>query len=393
MADTKAADDMSSISSSGRVWGPFWTTSLRGAFFAVDVSLDFSAYFTTDGGSNWTKNNSEAGTHGRSAVWFDRQEVGNSGTLAHCVFLNDPGAGSSETFRYANYDISNDTWSAPVTITGSLTLSGAYSCFITGTKAGGLIAGFANPAATQSGAAKSTDGASWSAITSPWESNAGDWAQGVWCDTDDDNDGAILFWDISADAISIKVYDDSGDSWTETAVASSMVEHASLSSWSAATRLSDGKVIAYAWNAVDSATADLKGWELNINSVASPVVTGLTDVVTDLAESGGCAVYIDPNSNVIYCAYLKGGTWAATVDAKYKSSADGGTTWSVEHVYSDGAAANSQAISAGAASALGGQFLPVFCEQTNLDMWVNLVNGAGLAAVTVAGSLMLMGVG
>lgn len=390
MADTTVSSDVAA-SSNRAVWGPFWTSTLIGAIFAADGNFDVVAWKTTDGGANWTKSAAAvAGSVTLLACWFDQQEVGSSGGLVHTVWLDDPGAGSSETFKYANYTIATNAWSTPVNVaTGLTTNTTISSCFIVGTKASGLVCGYAN--GVNSGALKSTDGASWSATTDPFEANTGDYALGAWVDTDDDNDAGILFWDLSADEISVKMYDDSGDTWTETSISGSMVENTTYrqSSWAAQTRASDGHVILVAWNGIDLVTADLKCWDLTLDSIASPTITAKTEINTNLAESGGAGIYIDPSTGHLYAVYAKGGTWASTTTIQYKKSTDGATTWGSETAYSEAAAANNQIISGG----YGVNFQPCWLEIANSDIFVNLVNGVAGGGAAGSGSLLLLGVG
>lgn len=391
MADTTVTSASTSLAGAP-IWGPFWTSPLIGAIVSTDDGFDVTAYKTTDGGANWTKSaDAIAGSVVHVAAWFDQQEPGNSGSLIHCVWLDDPGGGSSETFKYANYDIPTNTWSTPVNVATGLTNVTAGSCFIVGTKAGGLVCGFAN--ATASGAFSSPDGVTWTGIANPFESNVADYVLGVWCDTDDDADAAILFWDVSADEVSVKIFDSSGAAWTETSVSGSMVDNSTYrySGWGVQTRLSDGKSILAAWNGIDLTTADLRCWELDLNSVVSPTITGLTEINTNLAESGGAGVFIDPVMDDIYVVYVKGGTWSTSTTVVYKKSTDGGATWGTETVYSEAAASDNVQISAGHCSATGGGFFqPCWRNETLDDMFVNLVNDvaiAGAVSVSVSGAI------
>ncbi len=394
MADVLVASAVATVLR--QQWGPFWVSSTTGAIIGCDAFLDVIAWKTTDSGATWTPSSvAVAGTVGHVSCWFDGQEPGNSGGLIHTVWPDDPGGGSTETFKYAQYDIAANTWSTPVNVaTGLTTNTSLTTSFIVGTKDGGLRCGLANT--INSGAWESTTGATWSAIANPFESHAGDHVMGAWVDTDDDADCGILFWDISADEISVKIHDYSGAAWTETSIAASMVDNTTyrFSSWAAQTKLSNGHVMLAAWNGIDLATADLKTWDLLLDSVGSPTITAKAEVVTDLAESGATGIYIDPVTDYVFCAYLKGGTWNSTNDVFYKRSIDGMATWGTETAYSEGAADNNEMLHGGHATSAGGHFMPSWYDRDDSDIFVNLLNavGAGVGAAR-SSSLTLLGVG
>ncbi|KKL55633.1 hypothetical protein LCGC14_2253440, partial [marine sediment metagenome] len=112
--------------------------------------------------------------------------------------------------------------------------------------------------------------------------------QDIWC----------IYWDRSADEISLKIYDDSGNSWSETSIATGMADDSagSYAQMSAAPRHSDNHAILAAWSAPNVATADLRVWD--IGGVSD--ITAMTNVVTDLDESGAVAVFVDQRDNSIY---------------------------------------------------------------------------------------------
>ncbi|KKK84062.1 hypothetical protein LCGC14_2787140, partial [marine sediment metagenome] len=144
---------------------------------------------------------------------------------------------------------------------------------------------------------------------------------------------------------------------------------------SASPRHSDNHVILAVWSELDAATADLKVWDIG----GSGDITAMADVVTDLDESAQVAVFINQQNNDIYVAYIKGGTWEATADIKYKKSTDGGTTWGSEQTYSEGTADDLRALWAGVSvGADGGRFQPVFFNDDLNDLFVNLTNDVNI---------------
>lgn len=359
--------------------GPFWVNQNVGAIImppGAEGPPPPSAWRTDDAGATWSEDaNPDSGETGVFGCWFDRQGVGDAGNLVHVAWLDDV-AGE---FLYCPYNVATGAWGTVRTIASGLSLSTSavnHRLFITKARSGRLYAGYVRNA-TGSGAWESTDaGATWNSIANPWESNAQDHAIGVYCNTGDDNDCAIAFWDNSASEISIKVYDESGDSWGETSVGTSMAYVEQAVNMAVATRHSDGATILAAWNAINSAAADLKVWQIDID--LTPSVTALADVLTNSDDSWGVGLFIDGDSEDIYCAYLRG-TADYTVDAGvvyYKLSDDDGATWETEATYQEGTEDDHRMVSGGAMGAAesGGRWQPMFINADTTVAYVNLVN-------------------
>lgn len=355
--------------------GPYWISPLIAA-----TVVQTTPYRTLDGGATWTPEaplTGMAGTQGLgpAGCWFDRQTPGNNGTRLHFLYVLDPGGTGTEDVRYVNYNIATGVWSTPLELaTDHNQLSTTSVAFTVVTRSGNIIVGYCDPNSAQSAAWKSTTaGVTFTAIANPFESNEGDIVLGACPNTGDGNDAAILFWDISADAISVKMYDDSANTWTETAIASSMIDTAGGAErdwkehWSTNTRLSDGHTLLAAWNQIDNAAADIQAWDLTLDSIATPTVTAKTNVVSNLAESGGIGLFIDQVNEHVYATYCKGGTWLATTDVVYRKSTDGMATWSAETVYSTSAADDSRTVFAGAmgSATYGGTFAPMWLRGTD----------------------------
>ena len=64
--------------------------------------------------------------------------------------------------------------------------------------------------------------------------------------TGDDADAAAIFWDRSADIISVKMYDDSANTWTKNPMLTSVVDDTTDISMDASTRHSDGFILGVA---------------------------------------------------------------------------------------------------------------------------------------------------
>jgi hypothetical protein len=178
-----------------------------------------------------------------------------------------------------------------------------------------------------------------------------------------------MYWDVSANEVSVKVYDDSADSWAETSVASSMSSNIVgqwCNQWSAVQRQSDNHVFFVANNIVNDATSDLKVWELN--GVGS--ITARADVETNNADAVTPDLLIDENTGRLYCFY---DDKASSDTIRYRYSDDSGATWSAAQQYSDSAAVDAvspfttQSIRAGQTGSIGA----IWVDDTNHDLLFN----------------------
>ncbi|KKN05985.1 hypothetical protein LCGC14_1081840 [marine sediment metagenome] len=353
--------------------GPIWVDGLTAYVFYTETSADPVYRKTTDGGATWSDVVSlHTGTVFKMSVWYDRWTPGDAGKAIHMAWIET----TDDTIVYRRLNLDDDSLSDKITVFAGVSFSGGAWPFavvdIVKARGGNLYVGFWGDASGEIGFYRSTDnGATWASRAQLAD---GDEADGILLmpgNETDDNDIWCIYWDRSADELSLKVYDDSADSWSETSIATGMVDSPNFYQMSASPRHSDSHVILAAWSDVDDAAADLKVWDIGS---ASDIVAK-TDVVSNLDVSGAVAVFIAQQDNSIYVVYLKGGVWQVTVDAFYKKSVDGGATWGAETAYSEGAADNLRAICAGiSVGADGGRFQPLFLNTDLTTLYVNLTN-------------------
>lgn len=98
-----------------------------------------------------------------------------------------------------------------------------------------------------------------------------------------------------------------------------------------AIRHSDGHLFLAVWNAFNSATADLRFFEINGESS----ITERTEILTNSDDSAECDILIDQNRNRIFVAYIKGTDFGTTVDIRSKFTTDAGVSWSAESILSE----------------------------------------------------------
>jgi hypothetical protein len=385
MADTSVSGDASIECGKSGIFGPYWVDTLQGVVVWIDGTTDISYSYTDDGGATWSKTEIQAGTAQEVACWFDKETPGDTGTLLHITWLDS----ASNVCRYVAIDVDGGT-QGTIRLIASVTVSPSTSAGIVGitkTVSGNLIVAYS--ASGGDDVRRSTDlfVSSNDSRTSLFE-GAADYVLLYPANTGDDDDACALFWDISADAISIKMYDETANTWTETAIASSMVEDL-RNGWGGVIRHSDNHLLVAAHTGVDVATDDIKTWDITVDSIASPTVTPKTDMVTNVAESGGIAMMINQQNDDVYIAYLKGGTWRSTLDVVYHKSDDGMATWGSEQAYSEDTADDLRVVHCGrTVGDDGGRVQFFFFNDDTTEVYVNLTNDIEIAAVSVGGRIM-----
>lgn len=267
-----------------------------------------------------------------SAVWFDKWTPGDTGTRIHIAYMDI----STDDLFYRYYDTATGTLGAAVTVFTGATFNIGATSEISIVKAvgGNIYIAYDGDGGTEKGFYRSTDNGGTFGARTDWTEGADYWVMlpGNYADT---NDIDIIFWDRTADEISLKTYDDSADSTSETSISTGMTDQTATTSnpqFSAIVRHSDGHIILVAWNSRDVATADMKCWDIN----GSGSITGMTDVITNADDCHTCALVIDQTTDDLYVAYLGKSdgseTYGTSLSVCRKSSTDGGSTWSAETV-------------------------------------------------------------
>ena len=333
-----------------------WTTTLIGYLFFVDGDSDFKYYSTTDGGATWSGPTTIfAGVVGAYDAWYDRDTPGDTGTKIHTVYVN---AGTPD-IKYRALDTNGDSLGTEVAVAAPAGAAG-YDNFnwVTITKAlsGHLFVGYVVEDSTDGingGLERSTDGGATFDARTALNELAIDYFHLLPANTGDNDDICAIYVDVSADAISLKMHNDTLNTWTETAI-DAMIDIAlstTRDQFAAAVRHSDNHVILAFWNDRDTATADLKCYDLTVDSIALPTVTALTNVATDKDDMQSVVVSIDQNTDDIYVGYIGKNdgseTLGTSVGIYSQVSGDGGSTW-------DAAVARNETVTNNNATALYG---------------------------------------
>lgn len=298
--------------------------------FFIDNANDPSYIKSTDNGVTWSEPIAlKSCTGTQIAVWYDRWSGINAG-LIHIAYTD---SATDDTF-YRTIDTENaDTLGTEYTIFAGVSTAVGGSLSITRARGGNLMCMTCIDAGAEYDTRKSTDvGVNW---TSPAEAMEGA-TEDQWIllpDFNADNQDVLcVFWDASADEVSIKRYDDSANSWAETSLATGMVDTAAATSYphfAACTDLVNSKNYVIAWSAVDTASASLRCWEITSSSVTekTTVVSSSTD------DQALAALSIDQGGNLwaFYCGSTDGAETVNTIlNIYYKKSTNGGTTWGEE---------------------------------------------------------------
>ena len=364
--------------------GVFWTSPTVGYVIYVESLFALEYRKTENGGATWGGAvNIKAGRTNSYDCWADWQTAGDAGTKIHIAYIN----ATSDDIRYVYLDTGDDSVGGDNQIeacrgNGNVAASASrvnHHISITKTRGGNLAVAFryADDLNTPFYSFyTSPDAAAWTSEASPWEDGS-DYILLFPGNEADNQDVWATFWDASAGEISLKTYDDSGDSWSEQSISGSMGYNSLYLQMDGAIRLSDGHLIFAAWSEFDNGASDLMVWDID----GAGSIVAKTNVITNTAEYFQCSIFINQVNDDIYIAYLGGTVAEATVDALYKKSVDGGANWGGEVILSDDAMDDHRWISAGAMKAAwGGKFQPFWFDDDDNDLWTNSDNGVSIVA-------------
>jgi hypothetical protein len=307
--------------------------------FYIGSDLDVRYRKSSDGGLTWGEGvlAATAGSTTQLAVWYDRW-TDTSGTLGDRIHFVFSDSGNDDTF-YRTLNTADDTLSTQTTIfAGASTAAGGHIS-VTRAVGGNVYCKTVIDAGAEGGfyrlpTANVPNGA-WDAARTVDETIATLDQMILLPDYDaaDTQDIMAIFWDASANEVSRKLYDDSGNSWSETSIATSMTELSTataFASFAVASDPTNTRHILVAWSATDAAGADLRCW-----TVDASTITEVTNVVLNSTDDQGlCAIAIDTATgywHVYYLGISSGGeTFPTAVNVYTKVSQDSGTTWGAE---------------------------------------------------------------
>lgn len=305
-------------------------TGVNYKIFINNSTIDPSYSKSLDGGMTWGVVTSlKSCTCSQIAVWYDRWS-GIDGDLIHIVYTDSV----TDDVFYRNINTaSSDSLSTEYTVFAGTDTANGGAISIARMRGGNLVVVGCIDAGSEVFSLKSTDvGVNWSNIAAGYEANADlcivmpGWGA-------DNQDAMMFYYDRSATEISVKYYDDSADSWSETSIATtiSLPDHASatLGHMNAAVDLTNSQNLLVFWTAIDTANADLRCFKVTQSAqteTTSNVVLNSTD------DQGFCTISIEgSNWYVVYAGLSNGSeTYNTALKSYYKLSTDGGASWSSE---------------------------------------------------------------
>ena len=370
--------------------GVFWTSPTVGYVIYLNATYDLVYRKTVNGGAGWGAAQVVVAAAACDALsydcWADWQTAGDAGTKIHIAYIS----ADLNQIRYVYLDTSTDTVAGDDLIetcqgTGTFTANPFYgytTVSISKTRGGNLVVALEyqdNAPTYFNSFYTSPDADTWTSKASPYEvlsdqcllfpGNEAD-NQDVWG----------IYRDRSTDEISLKTFDDSGNSWSEQAISGGMVGTTQTMQMDGAIRLSDGHLILAAWSGYNVGTADLMTWDIN----GAGSITAKTNIITDTAEYVLVSVFVNQVNDDIYVAYVGGTAFGTLVKVFYQLSQDGGANWDGQAAMQADAEDDEWWISAGAAKKeWGGKFQPVWFNEDLRDLFTNTDNGISIAAAGI----------
>ena len=215
-ANALATSDVRAVLTRGLVWV---SPSTGYCVYLNSATSDLRYMKTTDSGATWTAADVEvtADSVRKVDVWFDKWAPGDSGVLKHMAWLEITG---TDAIHYRNLNTSTDALSTDKVIqsTSISTSSSRLSSLITLTKAKGnnlYIAAWENNAGGHSFWRSTDGGVNWTEKATHADGDAIDYVQLFPGNETDTNDIYMVYLDLSATELSLKTYDDTGNSWSE----------------------------------------------------------------------------------------------------------------------------------------------------------------------------------
>jgi len=302
----------------------------------VDTASDVAFRKSDDNGITWSNPVSVfAGSVTALSIWYDRWSNISAG-LIHCAYQES----ATDDTLYRTIDTeSSDALSTQTSIFAGLSTATGGHLSITRSRGGNVYCKTVIDAGAEGGFYRlpnaNVPSGAWDAARTVDETIA---------TTDqmillpgfaaDNQDLIAIFWDASANEISRKLYDDSANSWSESSIATSMVEGIATTAWphfDAAVDLTNSRIVLVAWSAVDTSGADLRCWTITESSISE-----VTNVVLNSTDDQGMvAISINEDNpdhwNVFYCGATGGGeTFQSAVNIYCKGTKDAGSTWGPE---------------------------------------------------------------
>lgn len=317
-----------------------------GYFFYVDSAGTFVYSKTTDGGATWgaAVTINSATTIVAYDVWYDQWTPSDTGALIHTWYFDV----TNDIVRWKSLNTASDTQGTErVVFTGASAVAGR-GAFVSGakTRSGYLYCAYDIDAGAEKGLHRSTDsGTTWSASLSATfvEATLDTCKMYPASGTGDNNDCWAIYYDASATALTLKLWDSSAATATESATIQTHTDGATdltgQFGFDASVRHSDGHLIMATLTQRDVAASAHQVYDITDTST----ITTKTAIQASTDDHYYPQVFIDQNTDAIYVSYngKRDGSEVMDTTTKvyYTKSTDGGSTWSAgDTAYMEGAA-------------------------------------------------------
>lgn len=354
-----------------------WTSATTGYFFFIDSDSDLKYYKTTNSGSSWGSPVVVKGTETIHAcdVWYDKWTPGGTGDLIHVWYF---GVTADDVIHESINTASADAQSAEHTVFNGATSVAGRGVFVSGARArgGNMLVAFDIDAGAEIGTYRSTDaGVTWGVRTNAVEATIDQAIMFPGGETDT-QDMWMLYHDASADALTLKMHDDSANTNSESATIVTLVEQTTDGTgqyaFAGTIRDSDNHLLAVTASSYDSATGDMQTWD--INGTAS--ITQKTAISTDKDDTYYPSIYTNNSTDETYVAYIGKSdgseTLGTTNGVYYKTSTDGMANWSSEVTYSDSVSDFRQTW----VPIMGPRFNVIYRDLSDQALYTNYVNSS-----------------
>lgn len=368
-----------------------WTDKDTGYAFFVDIQSDTNYRKTTDGGATWGSAVSvKDGATTAVAIWYDGWTDGDTGKLIHVAYLDNEF--SAADILYRTIDTGNsDTLGTELTVfDGASAVVDDWTdhCIsVTKSRNGNIFVGGRIDISGENGFWKGDADpvTSFSSKTTVWDSSGsatGDRIQLLYGNEADTDDVWCVYHDSSANAITLKVYDDSANTWSESSSIHTCSEVSDWFHFDSTQRHSDGHALIAMWskhNTIETPDPDLSLHDVTDISTFSEK----TAPYSGDSKHGICGIMINQQNDDIYVTYSTGTT---TGSIKYKKSTDGGTTWGSESALSVTSDDHRLIYGGTSVGDDGGRFAPCWYNDDLDDLVTNADNSVEIAAASVGGS-------
>lgn len=305
-----------------------WTNNNTAYLFFLNSSTNFVSYTkTTDGGNSWgnvVDISNGSGSIYRYDIYYDKWTSEKSGDLIH-ILINSIG---DDDVHYNNLNTTDDQISSSSLVLNGISASTVRNHIqIIRSRDGMLYAGGNIDGGGEIFFKNSSDGVTWTS-KSDYMELANDWV--ILSPGNELNplDIWAFYWDLSANEISLKVYNSTSDSWNET-VLDSATDNSVYFGWDSVYRHSDNASILFYHNNHQVSTQDLRVMEVLNNTN----YTIKQSVFNNNADPALVGAMINQQNDELYAAYIVGSTTNA--DVYYKNSTNNANSWSGLNLYDD----------------------------------------------------------